>query len=344
MSDLHSILYNIRHRAADSDRTGHWPDTDLTELASIGAMRWAVPADAGGSDLSALDLHLHYESIASASLATALILSQRDSAVGLIDGADNAELRAELLPALSVNKTFSTVGIAQLTTSRQGGPPALLASPIADGFQLDGLIPWVTGADRADFIVSAASVTGGGQILFVLPTDRPGVLVAPAMPLVALAATHTTSIRCDGVIISSSMILRGPCERALAARRKGLAIGQAFLGMGLVRGAIDLIHSHDSDRAREIKQEFEEQLLNVRQRVIAFCSDTAPDSAQAPMIRGNCNDLAVRVTHSAVALYKGTALTMDHPAQRLAREAMFLLVWSCPDPVIDCTVERLSST
>jgi hypothetical protein len=31
-----------------------------------------------------------------------------------------------------------------------------------------------------------------------------------------------------------------------------------------------------------------------------------------------------------------------HPAQRLAREALFLLVWSCPDPVIDCTVELLS--
>ena len=31
----------------------------------------------------------------------------------------------------------------------------------------------------------------------------------------------------------------------------------------------------------------------------------------------------------------------DH--QRLAREAMFLLVWSCPDPVIDCTVDLLSA-
>jgi hypothetical protein len=26
----------------------------------------------------------------------------------------------------------------------------------------------------------------------------------------------------------------------------------------------------------------------------------------------------------------------------LAREAMFLLVWSCPNPVIDCTIDLLS--
>jgi alkylation response protein AidB-like acyl-CoA dehydrogenase len=59
-------------------------------------------------------------------------------------------------------------------------------------------------------------------------------------------------------------------------------------------------------------------------------------------LRGECNNLALRVTHAAVALYKGNALLTTHPAQRLAREAMFLLVWSCPDPVIDCTVELLA--
>ena len=66
------------------------------------------------------------------------------------------------------------------------------------------------------------------------------------------------------------------------------------------------------------------------------------DSSLVPLLRGQCNYLALRVTHAAVALYKGNALLVSHPAQRLAREAMFLLVWSCPDPVIDCTVDLLA--
>ena len=65
-------------------------------------------------------------------------------------------------------------------------------------------------------------------------------------------------------------------------------------------------------------------------------------AASAPRIRAACNNLALRATHTAVALYKGAALLADHPAQRLAREAMFLLVWSSPDAVIDATVELLS--
>ena len=61
-------------------------------------MRWSLAREFGGDELSPLDIHLRYEAIASASLATALILSQRDSAAGAIEGADSDSLRRELLP------------------------------------------------------------------------------------------------------------------------------------------------------------------------------------------------------------------------------------------------------
>jgi alkylation response protein AidB-like acyl-CoA dehydrogenase len=112
--------------------------------------------------------------------------------------------------------------------------------------------------------------------------------------------------------------------------------------MGLCRSALDLIAGHDSERARQTHKKLGDQLDSLRGSVLRFCESPAPDAADAPRLRGACNDLAVRITHAAVALYKGTALLSNHPAQRLAREAMFLLVWSCPDPVIDCTVELLS--
>src|SRR4051812_38417337 len=165
-----SLLRGIRMRANTLDRTGDWPAEDLRLLADYGAMRWALPMEFGGVDLSALDLHLLYEALAAASLSTALILSQRDSAAGLIDGSECESLRRELLPGLAENEMFSTVGIAQLTTSRQGGRPAMRAIPTDSGFQIDGLIPWATGADQCDFIVSGAVIEGEmpRQILFIL--------------------------------------------------------------------------------------------------------------------------------------------------------------------------------
>ena len=83
--------------------------------------------------------------LASASMSVALILSQRDSAVGLLEAALPSPLAADLLSKLANDQIFATIGIAQLTTSRQGGPPALRALPTSDGWQLDGIIPWATG-------------------------------------------------------------------------------------------------------------------------------------------------------------------------------------------------------
>ena len=123
-----------------------------------------------------------------------------------------------------------------------------------------------------------------------------------------------------------------------------MTLAQTFVATGLCRAALDLIAAHDSDRARALHAKLSDQLEAVRGEVHAFCQPGQEVVAVAAnaRLRGTCNDLAVRATHAAVALYKGTALLLDHPAQRLAREAMFLLVWSCPNPVIDCTLDLLS--
>jgi alkylation response protein AidB-like acyl-CoA dehydrogenase len=245
---------------------------------------------------------------------------------------------------------FATVGIAQLTTSHQRGEPALRARRESDGWHIDGLIPWSTGADRSRFVVTGAVVNDSPkespqQILFVLSTSWNGVTLSPPMPLVALQSSHTGSVTCEDVIVEDRFVLFGPAANVLSARKKTVPLGQAFLALGLCRTAIELIDAHDSDLARQTCKRFESQLTDLRSRVVAYCDPgTTPDPAQAPQLRGACNDLALRITHAAVAIYKGSALLVGHPAQRLAREALFLLVWSCPNPVIDCTVQLLAAT
>ena len=347
-----TALAAARARADEMDRVRAWPEADLANLAAGGAMRWAIPRECGGEGLSPLELYLRYEQIAAASLSLALVLSQRDSAVAMIDTAQHIPLRTTLLEALRDHAAFTTVGIAQLTTSRQGGPPALRAERIEAGWSIGGLVPWSTGAARSDFIVAGAAVDGGDQILFLLPM-RPtpllpglarGVTTETPLPLVALRSSWTGQVRCEGTIVPNAQVLRGPEPKVLGHRRSSLPLGQAFLAMGLCRGGLDLIAAHRSRPAATAFRRFDGQLNEVRREILNL---SAPGReldavAAAPALRGTVNDLAVRVTHSAVALYKGTALLDTHPAQRLAREAMFLLVWSCPDPVIDCTVDLLS--
>jgi alkylation response protein AidB-like acyl-CoA dehydrogenase len=315
-----------------------WPERELAEISD--AFRWAMPRDFSGDDLDPLELHLRYEQVARRSLPVALILTQRDSAVGIIAGSANQRTRNRLLDEVH-HGAFVTVGIAQLTTSRQGGAPALSATATSEGYRLDGVIPWSTGAARARYVIAGAA-TPQGQILFALPTEHAGVTVGPPMPLVSMRETLTSEIRCDGVALDGGLVLAGPVANVLSTRRKSVPLPQAFLALGHCRAGVDLIAGHDSDRARALAARFQMEIDRLHARVIAACAPGA-DASLVPLLRGECNELALRITHAGVALYKGNALLLSHPAQRLAREALFLLVWSCPDPVIDCTIDLLSN-
>ena len=311
-------------------------------------MRWAVPREFGGDELPPLELHLNYERLATASVATALILTQRDAAVGLIDANPDAAKRATMLRRFAGNEIWMTVGIAQLTTSRQGGRPALRAERGRRRVQARRLDPVVHRRRvQSQFIVAGATVDDGGQLLFLMQRDLRGV----GLVLRAADGDGRPHADVDRFAAHGRRADRGPLgpsaavgQRDWPGRRNGLTLGQTFIATGLCRAALDLIARHTSDAARSAHDRFAGQLEAVRAEVHALCQPGREADAAAAngRLRGTCNDFALRVTHAAVALYKGAALLVDHPAQRLAREAMFLLVWSCPNPVIDCTVDLLA--
>ena len=298
---------------------------------SAGGGRWGVPPEFGGDGLDPLALHEKYESLAAASLAVTFVLTQHDGAVGYLAAADGF---GDLLTDYASGRRLASVGISHLTTSRGGGVTARLDG---GGLALDGLVPWSTAADVADDVVVAATCEDGRQVLaLVHPKADAGVEVPPPPPIVALAATRTGTIRLDHVRLPRDRLVA--VGHGVLARRDGkLPIGQAFLALGHARGAVDLIRDADAETADQLTGE----LSDVRHRVIEHVGEASPDTAEGDRLRGETILLAQRACLAAVAVYKGAALVNDHPAQRLAREALFLLVWSCPGPVRDCTLQRL---
>ena len=138
------------------------------------------------------------------------------------------------------------------------------------------------------------------------------------MPLVALQSSHTGSVTCENVRIDEKCIIAGPAPNVLAGRKKTVPLGQAFLAMGLCRAGIELIDEHDSDLARQTSAALQKRLADLREQMLRFCDPAAnPEPSDGPKLRGACNDLALRITHAAVAIYKGSALLQGHPAQRL---------------------------
>ena len=188
-------------------------------LCDAGVTGWAIPSEHGGAGLEPVPFLEGLEALANACLTTTFLLSQRDAAVRrLLTGPSS--IRDLLLPKLVTGDSFVTVGLSQLTTSRQHRAPALTVTPLstpgqADRYRIDGEIPWVTGADRAAALIIGATLPDGMQVLFALPTYLPSVEIGPPLDLMALRGSRTALVRCNGVEIGPEWLLAGPAERVL---------------------------------------------------------------------------------------------------------------------------------
>jgi alkylation response protein AidB-like acyl-CoA dehydrogenase len=291
-----------------------------------------------------VELLTRYEQLAGACLTTCFILSQRDAACRrLRDGRNDAVCR-ELLPPLARGETFATVGLSQLTTSRQHVQPTFLARQEGAGFLLNGTIPWVTGAAKADHIIIGAVLEDNRQILAVLPRGLPGLNIGPPFQLMALEGSLTAEVHCQDVVLENRWLLAGPAERVMAGGRGGSGgLETSCLALGLSGAAIDYLN-REAETRRELQAtagRLEQTRQSLRQEMHKLAGEGCGAEAAAAL-RARANSLVLRATQAALTASKGAGFLRNHAAQRWARQALFFLVWSCPRPAAEATLAALA--
>ena len=338
------LLSALAENAPAADGEAVWPARSWEILRQTGALRWCIPPQYAGAGRSGVDLLEGYEALAGACLTTCFLLSQRDAACRRLRDSGNEALCAVLLPPLARGERFATVGLSQLTTSRQHVKPSLAAKETQTGLVLDGTIPWVTGAAQAEHIVIGAVLEDGRQVLAVMPMDLPGVRVGPPLDLMALEGSLTAEVSCSDVHIDRDFLLAGPTERVLQTGRGGTGgLETSCLALGLAGAAS--AHVRREAEARPDLLDMAERLERLRQRLRGEMHRLAQGQASAEAalaLRSRANTLVLQATQAALTVSKGTGYLRRHPAQRWARQALFFLVWSCPWPAAAATLASLA--
>ncbi len=337
-----SPLAALAEGAEQTDTVPTWPAAAWGYLQAMSGLRWAVPTAYGGLGLTGRQLLEAYEPVARHCLTTCFLLSQRDAAIRrLLASADQA-LATELLPPLARGERFATVGIAQITTSRQHLGPALKADWGGAALRLNGVMPWVTGAERAEHIVAGAVLDDGQQLLVVVPTDRPGMRVEPALELAALQGSCTAAVNCRDVVLDRRWLLAGPAERVLGGDATG-GLTTSTLALGLAGAALNYLQEEALTRAELVG--LAEGLIEQRELLwqeLLQQAERGSEPEAATRLRANANQLVLRATQAALTASKGTGFVRPHPAQRWARQALFFLVWSCPRPAAEAMLQWLA--
>lgn len=313
--------------------------------AEHGVYRWFVPETHGGFGWSPLEIMQGYLEISSVCLSTAFVLTQRTGAVSRLVGSDNEQLRDQWLPQLASGEIFATVGISHLTTSRQHvGRPVLMADPEPGGFRLNGFSPWVTGVSLADIVIVGAVCPDENQVLIAVPTELVGVTRPPTADLMALTDSCTGEFRMDNVFVEERYLVGGPVENIMA-QGKGANTGglqTSTLALGLARAAIEYLQNQSEirDGFSEQTQALESQFTEARKEIFAMARGSS-ECTNATM-RAQVNSLALRATQAALTVAKGAGYLENHPVGRWCREALFFLIWSCPQPVAQSNLCELA--
>jgi alkylation response protein AidB-like acyl-CoA dehydrogenase len=274
-------------------------------------------------------------------LTTTFVITQRTGACRRIAKADNAWAREKCLPPLIQGRRFATVGISHLTTSRQHlGRPVLTATISPEAVTLDGYSPWVTGAKHADWIVTGATTADGLQVLVAVPTDLPGVVVESPVELIGVSASQTGAVRFERAQVPSEWLLAGPgpdiMKQGIGAKSGGLQT--STLATGLSAAAIEYL-----EQQRDVRSDLSAATVSLRQTWNGLRDDLLSAADGHPVcsneeLRTRANSLVLRATQAALAAAKGAGYVVGHPTGRWCREALFFLVWSCPQPVMSANL------
>jgi alkylation response protein AidB-like acyl-CoA dehydrogenase len=173
------------------------------------------------------------------------------------------------------------------------------------------------------------------QVLMALPTGLPGVSVPEPARLVGLSASHTGAVQLDHVLVPREFLLAGPIEEVMSTG-SGAGTGglqTSTLAIGLASAAIDFLRQEAAGR-----DDLSAAAERLRADHAALESNLLAMAAGEPVcstedLRQRANSLALRAAQAALTAAKGSGYVLGHPAGRWCREALFFLVWSCPQPV-----------
>lgn len=306
--NLHNLLAEIARGAARRDQDRIHPYAELSALKSAGLTAVRLPTDRGGSGWSLTDLLSWTIQLGQADPNVAHSLRNHYTFVeGRLRAADDPaakrwidEIAAGFLfGSASTESGSGTVGAQKFTTT---------LTPDGDGYRLNGVKTYSTGALYADLISIPAITPEGAQVTVVVPGNRHGLHREDDWDGFGQRLTGTGTTRLEDVWVTENEIVeRRPVDAPRPTYKGGLS--QLYL-TAIVAGIIKSIALEGADVLRSRKRTYAH----------AFAEHPADDPLLHAAI-GQIESNAYAAQATVLAAARALDLATDEPTEEHAHEA-----------------------
>jgi alkylation response protein AidB-like acyl-CoA dehydrogenase len=318
--DVIAIAEDIAERvllpaAMDVDAADLAPRAHFDLLAEAGLFGLAGPE---GVNLPALTAVI--ERLASGCLTTAFVWIQHHTPVRELTASGNDTLRDEWLPELCSGRKRAGIALGGL----QMGAAGLKAEPAEGGWLISGVAPYATGWGLIDVLLAAA-MTPDGRVLRALIDARASAALRPEpLRLIAANASGTVRLHLDRLFVPEERVTSlAPYTPPPPYDGGGRPNGS--LALGVTRRCLAMIGPSPLDA----------ELTQVRNGL-----DNASDREMATA-RAAAAELALRAASALIVSQGSTSIVEGQHANRLYREAAFLLVFGTRAATRQALLRRL---
>ncbi len=231
------------------------------------------------------------------------------------------------------------------------GEPLIIAVPVTGGYQLDGVVPWVTGWGFFKEFIVAATLPDNRAVFGIVPfseTYQSGGRITFTTPaqLAAMTSTNTVTATLTNWFLPTDRVVSVKPAGWIDENDQNNVLRPTFLTTGCALAGLDILESAAQTKSLPfITNAFEslqQELSNCRTAIREAQQHSSLGMLLRLQLRGWAIDLTARIAHAAVTVSSGAANYSNHAAQRVYREVLVFTVTGQTRAVMEATLERLT--
>jgi alkylation response protein AidB-like acyl-CoA dehydrogenase len=353
----------VAPRAAEIDEKDEYPWDLWTLFRDAGLLRLVIPEAYGGLGADHTTVCLVVEELAKVSAAAAHIVFTCASNISpvLIGGSES--LKARLLPGYAAEGGLAALAITEPEAGSDVAAIQTSAKRIGDTYILNGTKAMISNGDNATiysiFAKTDAAAGRKGISAFALERGTPGLTPGRHERKMGMRGSVLTSLTLEDVRLPVGNRLgeEGDGFRICVESLNSARLITAAHALGIAEGALEYARRYAMTRRQFGRPIAEFQgiqflLADMATRVEAARTLTYeatrrydrhdPDFVKfSAMAKLFTTDVAMQVTTDAVQVLGGYGYLMDHPVERMMRDAKVEQIWDGTNQIQRLLIGRL---
>ncbi|MCM2534278.1 acyl-CoA dehydrogenase family protein [Neobacillus pocheonensis] len=339
---------HIEPKAAEVDRLGEMPWSNIRLMAENGLFGVHVPDEYGGAGGNMMSQVAVIEEIAAACASTSVALSTQALAIAPFLLAGTEEQKKLYVTPLAKGEVLGSFGITEPSAGSDVASAVTTAKRVGDDYILNGQKVFITNAGDSEiyvFLTRTSEERTKGMSLFVVEKGTSGLTFGKKEDKMGIRGSTTMEVFLEDVKVSKHNLLGAEGEgfkilMNVFNETRPVTGAQA---VGIARGAFEYAVSYVKNRKQFGKSIANFQMIQSMvadmsmqieaARLLVYKAASMIDRKEkivAPyssMAKCFASDTAMRVATDAVQLLGGYGYIKDYPVERMMRDAKIFQIF-----------------